>query len=397
MESSGAWGNTPRPGGRARYPAANPFADEENDNNPFTAPSHPPEQVVETILQQHASGTFGTPPPSMASSPQGLQEVPLHAQQQAAGQANSSGSKSQARRLLSFQPQTPPDPSNALSLTSSSLRNARKDSGASSDKTLSSFNISSQPLPNPKPPKQSSQSQPSLKGLGPALPLSSYPSTGQAEIDRRTEELRRWETDLVRREALLRQQAGPSKNWPRFLPILHHDIAADIPFERKGLVRSGYIAWCIVAAGYLWNFVSLTAFFIAGQKKVSLWVMAGLVAVAGLPLSFLCWYRGLYFAASRDSAGRWLFYMLNMLVHIVWCSWMFVGINPDIGGYSAGLFTMISQFNDGGGNVSNFCGRNNITRLYHLKSPEIKINDEILQHLNEFVVQDVGSLLGLCA
>jgi hypothetical protein len=347
MESSGAWGNRPMPGGRASFPAANPFADEEADN-PFTTPSHPPEQVVETILQQHASGTFGTPPPSMASSPPGLQEVPLHAQQQAAGQANSSGSKSQARRLLSFQPQTPPDPSNALSLPSSSFRNARTDSGASSYKTLSSLNISSQP------PKQS-LSQPSLKGLGPALPqIDSYPSTGQAEFERRTEELRRWKTDLSRREALLRRQAGPGKNWPRFLPILHHDIAADIPFERKGLVRNGYIAWCIVTAGYLWNFVCLTAFFIAGQKKVSLWVMAGLIAVAGLPLSFLCWYRGLYFAASRDSAGRWLFYMLNMLVHIVWCWWMFVGINPDIGGYSAGLFTMISQFNDGGGNVSYF-------------------------------------------
>lgn len=344
MESSGAWGNRARPGARASYPAANPFADAENDN-PFNAPSHPPEQVVETILQQHASwSTFGTPPPSMASSPQGLHEVPL--QQQATGQANSSGSKPQPRRMLSFQPQTPPDPSNAL--TSSSFRNAKKDSGASrasSDKTLSAFNIASQP------PKQT-LSQPSLKGLGPALPLSSYPSTGQADIDRRTEELRRWEADLSSRETLLRQQAGSSKNWPRCLPILHHDIAADIPFERKGLVRSGYIAWCIVAAGYLWNFVSLTAFFIAGQKKVSLWVMAGLVAIAGLPLSFLCWYRGLYFAASRDSAGRWLFYMLNMLVHIVWCWWMFVGINPDIGGYSAGLFTMISQFKDGGGNVS---------------------------------------------
>ena len=89
--------------------------------------------------------------------------------------------------------------------------------------------------------------------------------------------------------------------------------------------------------------------FIGGQKKVSLWVMAGLVAISGLPLSFLCWYRPLYAVARADGAGKWLWYFFNMAAHIVWAWWMFVGINPNLGGYSAGLFTMIDQFSDGGG------------------------------------------------
>jgi len=82
--------------------------------------------------------------------------------------------------------------------------------------------------------------------------------------------------------------------------------------------------------------------------------MAALVAFAGLPLSFLCWYRPLYTVASTDGATRWFWYFLNMLAHIVWCWWMFVGINPNLGGYSAGLFTMIEQFSNGGGTGTAF-------------------------------------------
>jgi hypothetical protein len=31
------------------------------------------------------------------------------------------------------------------------------------------------------------------------------------------------------------------------------------------------------------------------------------------------------------------------------CRWMFVGVQPKLGGYSAGLFTMIDQLSKGGG------------------------------------------------
>jgi hypothetical protein len=88
--------------------------------------------------------------------------------------------------------------------------------------------------------------------------------------------------------------------------------------------------------------------WIAGEKGVDLWIMSALVAFAGLPLSFLCWYRQVYFAAIRDTGVRWGWYFLNMLANIVWCWWMFVGVRPKMGGYSAGLFTMIQQFARGG-------------------------------------------------
>ena len=174
-------------------------------------------------------------------------------------------------------------------------------------------------------------------------------SISSTDLQRREAELQRREADLSRREAALSAAGAARKNWPKYLNLVHHDIATDIPARRRGLVRAGYTAWCLVALGYIWNFICITALFIGGEKKVSLWIFSGLVAVTGLPLSFLCWYRGLYWAAVRDTGTRWAWYFLHMLAHIVWCWWMFVGIQPNLGGYSAGLFTMIEQFSNGGG------------------------------------------------
>ncbi len=185
-------------------------------------------------------------------------------------------------------------------------------------------------------------------GAGSTISTTTNLPTSSSDLHRREAELQRREADLSRREAALAAAGAARKNWPKYLRLVHHDINADIPAQRRGLIRAAYFAWCLVATGYIYNFICMTAFFIGGTKKVSLWVFAGLVAVAGLPLSFLCWYRGLYWAAARDSGGRWAWAILHLLAHIVWCWWMFVGITPDLGGYSAGLFTMIDEFNRGG-------------------------------------------------
>jgi hypothetical protein len=94
-----------------------------------------------------------------------------------------------------------------------------------------------------------------------APPAAGRKAAAASDLSRREADLKRREADVARREAALRASgAAPSnKNWPRFWRILHHDIAGDIPAERQGLVRLGYVAWCLIVAGYLWNFVCLTA------------------------------------------------------------------------------------------------------------------------------------------
>ncbi len=310
MSTDGAWGAR-APTARAR----NPF----EEDNPF-APSPSPEHVVESVLQQHYTSEgrpfAGSPVTSSASvaatpTPQrqstSLQDVPLFdsAQRSSSTRYGTSG-------------------------------------GIVSNGSKGAFNVASA---SPAPSKKSSGLTKLWSGTGNVT----VPVQPTGDIQRREADLQRREADLQRREASLAAAGAARKNWPRFMPLVHHDIDGDIPADRRRLVRTAYFAWCLVAAGYIWNFICITAFFIGGQKKVSLWVMAGLVAVAGLPLSFLCWSRGRYWAAARDTGIRWFLYIFHMGAHIVWCWWMFVGINPDIGGYSAGLFTMISQFSDGGG------------------------------------------------
>ncbi|KAG7671710.1 hypothetical protein KSW81_004596 [Nannochloris sp. 'desiccata'] len=153
-----------------------------------------------------------------------------------------------------------------------------------------------------------------------SMNVSAGTPTSASDLHRREAELQRREADLARREASLAAAGAARKNWPKYLKLVHHDINADIPAQRRGLVRAAYFAWCLVATGYIYNFICITAFFIGGQKKVSLWVFSGLVAVAGLPLSFLCWYRGLYWAAARDTGVRWGWAILHLVAHIV-CLW----------------------------------------------------------------------------
>eukprot|EP00887_Chlorella_sp_A99_P005193 scaffold1.g5193.t1 len=151
---------------------------------------------------------------------------------------------------------------------------------------------------------------------------------------------------------LLTPNCWQPKNWPRiplFPKLVHHDIAGEAPPQRQGLVRFGYASWIVVATGYLFNWLLVTIMFGTGEKKVSLWLFASIVAGAGLPLFFLCWYRSLYKGAISDAGGTWFAFFFHMAANIVWCWWMFVGVMPTIGGYSAGLFTMLQQFGRGGG------------------------------------------------
>ena len=67
-----------------------------------------------------------------------------------------------------------------------------------------------------------------------------------------------------------------------------------------------------------------------------------------------------------------------------------MGINPDIGGYSAGLFTMISQFNDGG-------GKNGFSVVYSVMQSHTHCNGSNVNLLYGFVSQGEESLLALCA
>jgi hypothetical protein len=57
------------------------------------------------------------------------------------------------------------------------------------------------------------------------------------------------------------------------------------------MVRIGYVAWCLAAAGYCLNFLTLSIAFFggAGRTSVATWFFALLVGCVGLPGSWTFW------------------------------------------------------------------------------------------------------------
>lgn len=66
----------------------------------------------------------------------------------------------------------------------------------------------------------------------------------EAALARKEAELQAREKDLSSREADLRRAGAlqPRKNWPILFPLIHHDIAGDIPQPMQHQVRLAY--WC---------------------------------------------------------------------------------------------------------------------------------------------------------
>jgi hypothetical protein len=64
-----------------------------------------------------------------------------------------------------------------------------------------------------------------------------------------------------------------------------------VPAANQRMVRIGYVAWCLAAAGYALNFLTLSIAFFggAGRTPVATWFFALLVGAVGLPASWTFW------------------------------------------------------------------------------------------------------------
>ena len=156
------------------------------------------------------------------------------------------------------------------------------------------------------------------------------------------------EARVAAREAEVRQGMRLIRphNWPRCFPILYHNISEEIQMGNQRMVSKGYHAWCIAAAAYAFNLLVLTVSLLGGgaATTVGSWFMALIVAGAGIPFSWMFWYRGLYTAAQTDnSLFAYSRFFLHMSIHLLWCLWMLLAL-PRVGRFSAGLFRVLDYF-----------------------------------------------------
>ncbi|THG00699.1 hypothetical protein TEA_025447 [Camellia sinensis var. sinensis] len=171
----------------------------------------------------------------------------------------------------------------------------------------------------------------------------------ERELQAKESELRKREQEVKRREDAA-ARAGivvEDKNWPPFLPIIHHDIANEIPIH---LQRLQYVAFTTFLAFFnellktsphswytnadaglivclLWNLVAVTAAWIK-LGDVKIWFLAVIYFVSGVPLAYVLWYRPLYRASRTESAMKFGWFFLFYALHILFC--IFSAVAPPI-------------------------------------------------------------------
>ncbi|CAK9169255.1 unnamed protein product [Ilex paraguariensis] len=144
----------------------------------------------------------------------------------------------------------------------------------------------------------------------------------EAELRKREQEVRRKEEAAARAGIVLEE-----KNWPPFCPIIHHDIANEIPIH---LQRLQYVAFTTLLGLFgclLWNIIATTAAWIKGGDP-KIWFLAIIYFIAGVPGAYVLWYRPLYRAFRSESAIKFGWFFLFYLLHIGFC--IFAAVAPPI-------------------------------------------------------------------
>ncbi|CAM8984547.1 unnamed protein product [Rhodiola kirilowii] len=168
-------------------------------------------------------------------------------------------------------------------------------------------------------------------------------------------ELAAWEADLKRKEKeLQRREDSISKvdvpiddrNWPPLFPIIHHDIANEIPVHAQKLQYLAFASWLGIVLCLVFNAVAVTVCWIRGGG-VKIFFLAIIYALTGVPLSYVLWYRPLYRAMRTDSALKFSWFFLFYLIHLGFC--IFAAIAPPFifnGRSLTGILAAIDVFSD---------------------------------------------------
>lgn len=169
-------------------------------------------------------------------------------------------------------------------------------------------------------------------------------------------DLAAWEADLKRREREIKRredavasagvQIDDNKNWPPFFPIIHHDIANEIPIHAQKLQYLAFASWLGIVLCLAFNVIAVTVCWIRGGG-VKIFFLSIIYALLGCPLSYVLWYRPLYRAMRTDSALKFGWFFCFYLIHIGFC--IIASIAPPIvfhGKSLTGILAAIDVFSD---------------------------------------------------
>ncbi|KAI3515381.1 hypothetical protein L1887_14275 [Cichorium endivia] len=144
----------------------------------------------------------------------------------------------------------------------------------------------------------------------------------EAELKKREQELKRKEDAIARTGIVLEE-----KNWPPFFPIIHHDIPNEIPVHLQRIQYVAFTTFLGIVLCLVWNVVAVTMAWIKGEGP-TIWFLAIIYLIAGVPGAYVMWYRPLYRATRTDSALKFGWFFLAYMFHIAFC--VFAAVAPPI-------------------------------------------------------------------
>ncbi|RYR43324.1 hypothetical protein Ahy_A08g039748 [Arachis hypogaea] len=87
----------------------------------------------------------------------------------------------------------------------------------------------------------------------------------EAELKKREQELKRKEDAIARAGIVIEE-----KNWPPLFPIIHHDIAAEIPIHLQRIQYVAFTTWLGVITCLTWNLVAVSVAWAYGGGRTVL-------------------------------------------------------------------------------------------------------------------------------
>ncbi|TPX67052.1 hypothetical protein SpCBS45565_g04006 [Spizellomyces sp. 'palustris'] len=172
---------------------------------------------------------------------------------------------------------------------------------------------------------------------------SSNPYAGKSirelDLEKREAEVRLKEAQIAEREKQLNAFQIP--NWPKFRPMIYHDIEKDIPEGGRWLVKRVYWAWYLAVLVYFVNAIAAFSLLVTkGEAGGATFGLALIIFLIGTPVSFVFWYRPLYNGVKQDSSISFFFFYFNYGFHLGVAALFAVGI-PGWGG--CGVILALSQ------------------------------------------------------
>ncbi|KAJ3163469.1 Secretory carrier-associated membrane protein 5 [Geranomyces michiganensis] len=167
-------------------------------------------------------------------------------------------------------------------------------------------------------------------------------------------DLQRREADVAQREARLKDReravgTHDVPNWPKFKPMIYHDIEKEIPLRGRWLVKRVYMAWMLAITSYIINAIACFSLLVTNASSGgTTFGVSLLILLVGTPVSFVFWYRPLYNGVKNDSSAQFFFFWFNYGAHLGVAALLAVGI-PGWGG--AGVILTLAQFKNNVGSA----------------------------------------------